>query len=118
MKQDRYAWVTMIPTAWLLICTLSAGLLKLISTDVKVGFLAHAAKFSAAADKGDILAPAKSMAEMRQIIFNDRIDAGLVAIFLAVVLSLLFFTIRTCVVARRAERPTAREIPTQLVAAE
>jgi len=118
MKQDRYAWVTMIPTAWLLICTLSAGLLKLISTDVKVGFLAHAAKFSAAAEQGTVLAPAKSMAEMRQIIFNDRVDAGLVAIFLAVVLSLLFFTIRTCIAARRTDGPTAREIPAPLVPAE
>ncbi|KFG89288.1 Carbon starvation protein, predicted membrane protein precursor [Sphingobium herbicidovorans NBRC 16415] len=118
MKQDRYAWVTMIPTAWLLVCTLSAGLLKLFSGDVKVGFLAHAAKFSEAAAAGTVLAPAKSMAEMQQIVFNDRVDAGLVAIFLAVVLSLLFFTIRTCIAARRADMSTAREIPGPLVAAE
>jgi carbon starvation protein len=88
-----------------------------VSSDVKVGFLAHAAKFSAAAEEGTVLAPAKSMAEMRQIIFNDRVDAGLVAIFLAVVLSLLFFTIRTCLAARRTNGPTAREIPA-LVPAE
>ena len=118
MKRDRYAWVTMIPTAWLLVCTLSAGLLKLFSADAKVGFLAHAAKFSAAANEGKLLSPAKSMAEMQQIIFNDRVDAGLVAIFLMVVLSLLFFTVRTCLAARRADAPTAREIPASLVPAE
>ncbi len=117
MKRDRYAWVTMVPTAWLLLCTITAGLLKLFSADVKVGFLAHAAKFSAAADTGIVLAPAKSMAEMRRIIFNDRIDAALCAIFLCVVLAVLFFTIRTCLAARRSAVPTAHEIPAQMVPA-
>ena len=111
MKRDRFAWVTMLPATWLLVCTLSAGWLKLHSTDPKVGFIAHAARFEGAADRGEIVAPAKSMAQMRQIIFNDRIDAALVALFLAVVLSLLFFTIRTCLAARRVGHATAQEIP-------
>ncbi|MFD1106914.1 carbon starvation CstA family protein [Sphingobium olei] len=111
MKRDRFAWVTMLPATWLLVCTLSAGWLKLHSTDPKVGFIAHAARFEGAADRGEIVAPAKSMAQMRQIIFNDRVDAALVALFLAVVLSLLFFTIRTCLAARRVGHATAQEIP-------
>ena len=118
MKRDRYAWVTLVPTAWLLVCTLSAGVLKLFSADAKVGFLAHAARFSGAAGRGEVLAPAKSMGEMRQIIFNDRIDAALVAIFLFVVLAVLVFTIRTCLAARKVAGSTAREIPAQLVPAE
>ncbi|MFT3966727.1 MAG: carbon starvation CstA family protein, partial [Sphingobium sp.] len=118
MKRQRFAWVTVVPTAWLLLCTLSAGSLKLLSGDPAVGFLAHAAKFAGAADRGEILAPAKSMEEMRAIIFNDRIDAALCAIFLAVVLSLLLFTIRTCIAALRDERPSANEAPAQAVAAE
>ncbi len=118
MKRDRFAWVTVLPTAWLLVCTLSAGWLKLFSTDAKVGFLAHAATFAAAADAGEIKSPATSMAEMRRIIFNDRIDAALVALFLAVVLAVLYFTIRTCIAARRIPAPTAREIPAQLVPAQ
>ncbi len=118
MKRDRYAWVTMVPTVWLLVCTLSAGFLKLFSADPKVGFLAHAAKFGGAVGRGEILAPAKSMAEMEKIIFNDRIDAALCGVFLAVVVSLLFFTIRTCLAARRANHPTAQEIPAALAAAE
>ncbi len=118
MKRDRYAWVTMVPTAWLLICTISAGWLKLFSADVKVGFLSHAAKFAEAAEAGTVLAPAKSMAEMERIIFNDRIDAALCALFLAVVISILFFTVRTCLAARRSDRALAVEIPAGLVAAE
>ena len=118
MKRDRYAWVTIIPTAWLLICTISAGWLKLLSSDAKIGFLAHASRFSDAAARGEVLAPAKSMAEMNRIVFNDRIDAGLCVLFLVVILSILFFTIRTCIVARRSETPTAQEIPAALVPAE
>ncbi|BBE33989.1 carbon starvation CstA family protein [Sphingosinicella microcystinivorans] len=118
MKRERFAWVTAIPTAWLLICTISAGSLKLFSPDPKIGFLAHAAKFSEAAARGEVLAPAKSMAEMQRIIFNDRIDAALCALFLAVVLSLLFFAVKTCIAARRSSEPTAREIPASAVPAE
>ncbi|ATE67415.1 carbon starvation CstA family protein [Rhizorhabdus dicambivorans] len=111
MKRHRYAWVTMVPTAWLLVCTLSAGLLKLISPDPKIGFLAHAAKFKEAIDKGQVLAPAKSMEEMRAILFNDRIDAALTALFMLVLLSVLLFGIRACIAALASDRPTARELP-------
>jgi carbon starvation protein len=117
MKRQRYAWVTVIPTAWLLVCTLSAGSLKLLSSDPAVGFLAHAAKFGAALDAGTVLAPAKSMAQMEAIVFNDRVDAGLCAVFLAVVLSLLFFTVRTCLAALRDPQPSVSETPVQMVAA-
>lgn len=118
MKRDRYAWVTMIPTAWLLICTITAGTLKIFSGDPKVGFLAHADIFSAAIARGEVLAPAKSMAQMHSIVFNDRIDAGLCAFFLFVVVSILFFSIKTSLAARRNPNPTAREIPAIAVPAE
>ncbi|MGO9486759.1 MAG: carbon starvation CstA family protein [Rhodomicrobium sp.] len=91
MKRERYAWVTLIPTAWLLVCTLTAGIEKLLSSDTKIGFLSHAAKFQAAAAKGDILAPAKSMAQMNQIIFNDYVDAALAGIFVLVVVAIAVF---------------------------
>lgn len=115
MKQQRFAWVTVVPTVWLLICTLSAGTLKLLSSDPTVGFLAHARIFSDAAARGEILAPAKSMAEMEAIIFNDRIDAALCALFLAVVISLMFFTVKTCLAALRNPEPSAAETPAQVV---
>jgi carbon starvation protein len=111
MKQQRFAWVTLVPTAWLLICTVTASLLKLLSPSPGVGFLAHATRFSDALARGELLAPAASEAAMRSIILNDRIDAGLCALFLLVVLSILVFAIRTCLVARRAAGPTASELP-------
>lgn len=42
MKRQRYAWVALVPTAWLLICTLTAGWQKAFSPDAKIGFLAIA----------------------------------------------------------------------------
>ncbi|MFC0202890.1 carbon starvation CstA family protein [Novosphingobium soli] len=111
LKRERLAWVTVVPTAWLLVCTLSAGWLKLFSADPAIGFLAHAGTFAAAAESGEVLAPAKTMAQMERVIFNDRVDAALVALFLAVVVALLVFAIRTCIAARRSAAPTAHEIP-------
>ncbi|NLR70307.1 carbon starvation protein A [Novosphingobium sp. ERN07] len=118
MKRQRSAWVTVIPTVWLLICTLTAGSLKLLSSDPSVGFLTHAAKFASALDRGEVVAPAKSVADMQAIVFNDRIDAGLCAVFLAVVLSLLFFTIRTCLAALHDPAPSVNESPKQMVPTE
>jgi carbon starvation protein len=116
MKQDRFAWVTIVPTMWLLICTLSAGWLKLASSDPAVGFLAHAAKYGDAAERDELLGPAKSIGEMNRIIFNDRVDAALVALFLVVVLAVLFFTVRTCIAARRSAGVTVHEIPSTVAA--
>ena len=118
MKRQRYAWVTILPTGWLLACTMTAGLLKLFSSDPKVGFLAHANRFSAAAAQNQLLAPAKDMAEMQQIIFNDRFDAALCAMFVLVVASLVVFSVRSCIVAYRSRGWTAAELPGNLVPAE
>src|SRR5882672_2325782 len=65
MKRERYIWVTVVPTAWLLITTLTAGIQKIFHSDPAIGFVALARKFSEAAEKGTVLAPAKSFAEMQ-----------------------------------------------------
>ena len=118
MKRERHAWVTILPTIWLVACTLTAGMQKIVSSDPRVGFLEHAARFQAALDQGQLLAPAKTPEQMRQIIFNDRIDAALAALFVAVVLAILVFGIRSCFEAYRARGWTAHEIggPRQVAA--
>lgn len=113
MKQGQYAWVTITPTIWLLLCTLTAGWQKIFDANPRVGFLAHAKKYSAALDEGTLLAPAKSVAQMQQIIFNDYLDAGLAAFFVIVVISVLFFGIRTILKARADSRPSTKETPFQ-----
>ncbi|UZK65451.1 carbon starvation CstA family protein [Sphingomonas sp. M1-B02] len=111
MKQERFAWVTIVPATWLVICTVTAGLMKLVSADPKVGFLAHASLFSEAADRAEVLKPAASLDEMQRIVMNDRIDAALCLIFLVVVLSILFYAIRNCLAAWRVSVPTVSETP-------
>ena len=113
MKRGQYAWVTITPTIWLLLCTLTAGWQKIFDANPRVGFLAHADKYSAALDAGQLLAPAKSVAQMQQIIFNDYLDAGLAGFFVIVVVSVLFFGIRTIMKARADSKPSTRETPYQ-----
>jgi carbon starvation protein CstA len=110
MKRERFAWVTMVPLAWLLICTLTAGWQKMFHPDPKIGFLSHAAQYGAALDRGEILAPARSVAQMRQVIFNDNVNAVLCALFIAVVLATVLYGIKAIVEARRSEVPTTREV--------
>jgi carbon starvation protein len=109
MKRARYAWVTMVPTAWLLACTLTAGWQKIFHDNVRIGFVAHAQKFQAAIDQGTVLAPAKSMAQMHQIVFNDYLDASLAGFFMFVVLSVLVFGARTVLKARADAAPSSME---------
>jgi len=111
MKRGQYAWVTIVPTIWLLICTLTAGWQKIFDENVKVGFVAHAQKFQAALDQGQILAPAKSLDEMRRIIFNDYVDAALAGFFMVVVVAVLVYGIKTVLNARNSNSPTVKESP-------
>jgi carbon starvation protein len=105
MKRQAYAWVSALPAAWLLICTLYAGSLKVASSDPAVGFLAHASRFQGALADGKLLGPAKSLQDMQAIIFNDRVDAGLTLVFMLVVLSILAYGIRACLAARASDGP-------------
>jgi carbon starvation protein len=89
MKRDRVAWVTILPTAWLAVCTLTAGWMKLFSSQPAIGFLAHARRFAAAAAAGQVLAPARSAAEMRKVVLNDYVDGALTALFMVVVAVML-----------------------------
>jgi carbon starvation protein CstA len=110
MKRERFAWVTLLPVSWLLLCTLTAGWQKIFHADPKIGFLAHAARYSDALARGEVLAPAKGVGEMRRVIFNDYVNASLCALFVAVVLAIAFFGVRAILSARRAERPTTMEV--------
>ncbi len=111
MKRERYAWVTILPAAWLVLCTLTAGLQKIFSDNPAVGFLAHARKFSDALEAGQVIAPAKDMGQMAQIVWNDRLDAVLAGIFVFVVVAVVLFGIRSCLQAYRSHGWTARELP-------
>ncbi|OIK10346.1 carbon starvation protein A [Bacillus sp. MUM 116] len=94
MGKKAYVWVTLLPTTWLLIVTLTAGWQKLFHDNPKIGFMAHADIFSEANANGKILAPAKTAAQMKQVIINDYVDAALTAIFMIVVIVVLISALR------------------------
>ncbi|SFS30551.1 carbon starvation CstA family protein [Marininema halotolerans] len=89
MGKARYAWITLLPTAWLTTITMTAGWQKLFSPDPKIGFLAAADKFNAAIDANNVLPPAQSIAELKRIVFNNQLDAALTAIFMLLVIAIL-----------------------------
>ena len=111
MKRERYVWVTLVPTAWLLITTLTAGVQKIFDPDPKIGFLALARKFSDAAAQGTVLAPAKSIAEMQRVAFNNYLDAVVCAFFVLLVVAMCIFAVKICLQALKQANPTAHEIP-------
>jgi len=110
MKRERWAWVTIVPTIWLVVCTVTAGFEKVFSPNPKVGFLSHADKFSQALASQQVLAPAKSLPEMSRIIFNDYLDAALAALAVAIVLVMVAYGVIRIRQARATPRSTAIEI--------
>jgi carbon starvation protein len=118
MKRQQYAWVTILPAAWLLVCTLTAGLQKVFSADPAIGFLSHAAKFSASLGSGKVLAPAKNIGEMQRIILNDYVDATLALLFVAVVVAIVCYGLISIRKAFSNPNVTAIEIGAVAPAAE
>jgi carbon starvation protein CstA len=111
MKRDRYAWVSILPTVWLLVCTTTAGWIKIFDADPAIGFLAQAGKYRAAIAAGELLAPSKSIGQMQQVMINNYVNAGLTALFLFVVISVLFYSLGAIAKARRSSQRSDRETP-------
>jgi carbon starvation protein len=93
MKRERFAWVTVVPTTWLIICTVTAGLEKVFSPNPAVGFLSHAHKFGTAVAAGQVLAPAKTLADMSRVIFNDYLDAMLAGMAVTIVVTVAIYAL-------------------------
>ncbi|MBJ2247951.1 MULTISPECIES: carbon starvation CstA family protein [Pseudomonas] len=115
MKRQRYIWVTMLPAVWLLICTTTAGFIKLFDANPAIGFLSLAKKYSDALANGQILAPAKSIDQMQHVIWNAYTNATLTALFLFVVFSILFYALKVGIAAWGNKERTDKEAPFQAV---
>jgi carbon starvation protein len=109
MKRERYVWVTLVPTAWLLVTTLTAGWQKIFHANPSIGFLAQARRFGDAAASGTLLAPAKSIAEMQRVAFNNYLDAAVAGFFVLLVLAMCVYAIIISLQALRTTQPTAQE---------
>jgi carbon starvation protein len=83
MGRRQYLWVPLLPLAWLLAVTLTAGWMKLFSPDPHLGFLSAARDF-----QGRIVAggTAAQLAALHSQMVNSWIDAGVTGFFLLLVL--------------------------------
>ena len=110
MKRERYALVTLAPAAWLVVCTVTAGLEKVFSPNPSVGFVSHGLRYADAIAAGQLLAPAKTMAEMTRIVVNDYIDATLAGVFVLVVVATVIYGLISIRKALASPQATAMEI--------
>jgi carbon starvation protein len=101
MGKLRYAWVTVLPLAWLAAATLTAGWQKVFSPDPALGFIAHAQSLASA--------PGPNTARM---IFNDRLDAALALFFMAIVVVVIVASAREWyLIAAGRKAPAVNEAP-------
>ncbi|NYI06308.1 carbon starvation CstA family protein [Allostreptomyces psammosilenae] len=97
----RWAWVTGVPLAWDVAVTLTASWQKVFSADPKLGFFAQRDRYQDALDRGELLAPAKSVEDMRTIVTNSTVDGVLSAVFALLIIVVIADAARVCVRAVR-----------------
>jgi carbon starvation protein len=103
----RYAWVTLVPLAWVLTVTLTAGCQKVFAADPRLGFLAHATVTAAQVAAGSLDA-----ARGARLIFNDRLDAITALAFMTVTLLVVAASAREWLLVLVRRRPaSATETP-------
>lgn len=113
----KYITVTVLPLSWLIIITSSAAWEKLFSTDLRVGFLAHANDLANKL-QNDLLSNEMS-SKAPHLIFNDYLNAGLTALFMLITWLLLADTVRIiyCVIKGKnfPQSSESAHIPSRLV---
>ncbi|EXT61375.1 carbon starvation CstA family protein [Acinetobacter sp. 25977_2] len=111
MKKEKYVWVTIIPTIFLFVTCMTAGWQKIFHENPKIGFLAQAHKFSDAIARGEIIKPAKTIAEMQNIVMSNQINAALCGFFMIVSIVMIIASIGIVRRALASPKPTVNEAP-------
>ena len=96
----RHVWVTLLPLAWLLTVTLSAGWLKVFADDPRLGFLAHAATVAAQVAAGTVDAGRGA-----RLIFNDRLDAVVTMAFMIITVLVVLSSAREWILILTRRKP-------------
>lgn len=99
MHRARYALVTLAPLAWLVTVTFDASWHKIFDPDPRIGFLAQANQIAAAGGN-------------RRLMFNNRLDALVTGVLVALVTLLLIESVRQWIAAlSNAKEPKLTESP-------
>jgi carbon starvation protein len=116
----KYAWVTAVPLAWDAAVTLTASYQKVFSPDPTLGFFAQREKYAAALDQGQVLAPAKNIADMQAVVTNSTVDGVLAALFailiIIVIANALLVWYRALTSSEPLPSTEAPAVPSQIVA--
>ena len=112
MGRTRWIWVTLVPMAWLVTVTMTAGWQKIFHPDPRLGFLSYANAMAAQVAAGKI--PVDKIAEAHRLIFNQRLDAVVTAVLALMILVLVVEALVqwTAILARRRV-PVLHETPYQ-----
>jgi carbon starvation protein len=106
----RYAWVTGVPLAWLTVVCTTATWQKVVSDDVRIGFLAAADQVAAKLAAGTL--PPEQAAVAPQLIFNQRLDAVLAVVLTLILWVVIVDTARVCMrVVQGLPVPPSSEAP-------
>ncbi len=81
MHRAKYALVTLAPLTWLVVVTFTASWHKIFDSDPRIGFLSQARQLAAAGGNA-------------RLIFNNRLDAVVTGVLIALVSLLLFESVR------------------------
>ncbi len=95
MGRRRYFWVPMIPLAWLLAVTMTAGIQKIFAADPRLGFLSAAADLEAKIAGGGT--PAQ-IATWQHLVLNSNVNAIVTAAFLLLVVLVVCASARVWVI--------------------
>src|SRR4030095_4083241 len=79
----RFGLATALPLAWLLSVTMTAGWQKIFHPERRIGFLAQADFLAGQLAAGAI--PAEKVLETQAVVFNNRLDAAVTALFMVLV---------------------------------
>ncbi|WP_189856312.1 carbon starvation CstA family protein [Streptomyces poonensis] len=116
----KWAWITGVPLAWDATVTLTASWQKVFSDDPRVGFFKQREIYQDAIDRGEVIAPAKTMDDMHTVVTNSTVDGVLTAVLALLIVVVIADAARVCV--RHVRRPAlstlseARYVKSKLVA--
>src|SRR5256885_820584 len=101
MGKVRYALVTLLPLGWLVSVTFTAAWQKIFDPSPRIGFLAHARNLTSSTTH-----------EASRLIFNDRLDAIVTGVLLAMVVLILLESGLECAkVLSRRKQCAVKETP-------
>ncbi|MBM7789312.1 carbon starvation CstA family protein [Tenggerimyces flavus] len=108
----KWAWVTLVPLAWDAAVTLTASWQKVFSSDPKLGFLAQRERYADALAQNQVLAPAKTIEDMQQVVLNSTVNATLSALFAVLIIIVIADAIRVWIQAINRDGPLpSSEVP-------